>query len=97
MNKILSFFKKMTFAKWLAMLILSLVFGVLSYALAIKFAFKPDINEIYNVGIDILFNLTNPNLKTKAYICVFALVFMPTIIWGWFLIKLIIFLARKDK
>lgn len=97
MNKILSFFTKMTLKKWLVMLVLSLVFGILFYAIAIKFIFKPDINEIHNVGIEILTNLTHPDLKQKAYICVFALAFLPVITWGWFLIKLVIFLARKDK
>ena len=74
--------------KWFLVFVFSIFLGIFMFALSIKIIFKPDFLEIYNVGMLILNNLGKPNIKLKAYICVFLL-FAPTlmIIIYWFMHK----------
>lgn len=93
----MSIFKQMTLAKWFLLFVISVLVGILLYGIAIKIAFNPDFDEIHNVGVMILSNLTNPILKQKAYLCVGILSFLPLIVFLWFLVKLTLFYARKAK
>ena len=73
-------------AKTIFYLLISIIMGFFLYFIAIKILFKSDIVVVHNVGLEILENIGNKNLKTKAYLCL-MLLFTPFFITALILLK----------
>ena len=75
--------QKISGKKWLSLLALSIVLGIVIYALSVKYIFNPSFANLPKICLMILQNLSSGTLKFKAYLCFFFLI-MPTfavIVW----------------
>lgn len=67
---------KLTAKQWLKLFVISMLIGVVLFAIMVKITFKPDFSQLFNVCLLLLKNIGN-GLKFKAYIC-FGFMLFPS-------------------
>lgn len=77
---------KLSQKRTIAGFFLSVFLGVFLYFVLIKILFKPDFLALFEVGIKLLKNLGNPELKLKAYVAFMGLIAPFTIYTLWWIL-----------